>query len=293
MDIVHHALIGGVGFVVLSTNDQELAGMAFVAGSVVPDLDVAFMIFGKRFYLRNHQGPTHSIFLSPILALLISLPVLIPIGFNWPVYLAALLGLWLHVLLDLANTYGIALYWPVRRDRRSLDALFFIDAVTLSLTAAFYIQALWFPWAAVAYLYASLFVSYVIFKYFLHAKVMDDLKCAYAIPSSINPFSFFILSLHETAASAFIYNAWSRKEGDKQTYEAPEQKYVEMAEKSEVFRDMRRITKYFFITDVTSNEAGTSITGQDIGVRNFGGRFGRTVLKFDQNDELIDEMASI
>jgi hypothetical protein len=40
MDTVHHALIGGAGFLVAATHQQELAGAAFLAGSVFPDLDV-------------------------------------------------------------------------------------------------------------------------------------------------------------------------------------------------------------------------------------------------------------
>ena len=110
MDIVHHALIGGTGFLALSTADQELAGMAFVAGSVFPDLDVVFMAFGKRFYPRYHQGPSHSLLLSPLYALIIISPVLMSPGFLWPVYIAALFGLWLHVILDFTNTFGITLF---------------------------------------------------------------------------------------------------------------------------------------------------------------------------------------
>lgn len=122
MGIAHHALIGGAGFVALAAQDHELAGMAFVAGSVFPDLDVAFMAMGKRFYLRNHQGPTHSFVMAPLYALLVSSPVIVFLGFDWPTHVAALLGLWLHVLLDFTNTFGITLWWPVWRGRRSLDS---------------------------------------------------------------------------------------------------------------------------------------------------------------------------
>ena len=89
MDIAHHALIGGAGFVALAAQDHELAGMAFVAGSVFPDLDVAFMAMGKQFYLRNHQGPTHSFVMAPLYALLVSSPVIVFLGFDWPTYVAA------------------------------------------------------------------------------------------------------------------------------------------------------------------------------------------------------------
>ena len=73
MDIVHHSLIGGSGFLIASAVDQPLAGTAFVMGSVFPDLDVVFIILGKRFYLRNHQAITHLLFLAPVYSLVIYL----------------------------------------------------------------------------------------------------------------------------------------------------------------------------------------------------------------------------
>jgi membrane-bound metal-dependent hydrolase YbcI (DUF457 family) len=84
MDIAHHTLIGGVGYMAITGGSHEplmvAAGSAFVAGSVLPDLDVFLMVFGKRFYLRHHQGLTHSLMLSPLLALLISLPIAYALG---------------------------------------------------------------------------------------------------------------------------------------------------------------------------------------------------------------------
>ena len=67
--------MGGVGFAVLASGGHELAGVSFVAASVFPGLDVFFMIFGKKYYLKAHQGPTHSLLLSPIFALLLCFPV--------------------------------------------------------------------------------------------------------------------------------------------------------------------------------------------------------------------------
>lgn len=66
-----------------------------------------------------------------------------------------------------------------------------------------------------------------------------------------------------------------------------------MAEKSQVFRDMREISKYLFITDATQGPSGTTLVAHDLGVRNFGGRFGKTVLTFDHDGGLVDEMAHI
>ena len=137
MDLVHHAIIGGIGFTALSSGDHELAGIGFMAGSVFPDLDVAFMAFGKRVYLKNHQGPTHSLVLSPLFALLIAYLLTIPFGFEWIVVLATLMGIWIHSLLDYMNTYGICLLWPLNKKKCSLDAVFFITPYHGSLHVDF------------------------------------------------------------------------------------------------------------------------------------------------------------
>lgn len=66
-----------------------------------------------------------------------------------------------------------------------------------------------------------------------------------------------------------------------------------MAETSALFRDMQRITRQLFITEISEDMDGTRIIAQDIGVRNFSGRFGRTELLFDRKGTLINEMAHI
>ncbi|MCW8964777.1 MAG: metal-dependent hydrolase, partial [Gammaproteobacteria bacterium] len=142
MDIVHHAFIGGAGFLVAATHDQPLIGAAFVAGSVFPDLDVFFMVLGKRFYLRNHQGITHSLLLSPLFAALLCIPLWLLPG-DKPgllLWLAAWCGLVAHVMLDWFNTYRIELFGPFSSKRFSLDAVFFIDSVALLFTALFYLS---------------------------------------------------------------------------------------------------------------------------------------------------------
>ncbi|CAH1208482.1 hypothetical protein NTGBS_780002 [Candidatus Nitrotoga sp. BS] len=44
-------------------DDVPIARVAFIAGSMFPDMDALFMVFGKHYSLRHHQSITHSIFL--------------------------------------------------------------------------------------------------------------------------------------------------------------------------------------------------------------------------------------
>ncbi|MFC1858123.1 metal-dependent hydrolase [Thermodesulfobacteriota bacterium] len=293
MDIVHHTLIGGAGFIAGVGGGNELAGAAFLGGSVLPDLDVFFMIFGKRFYLRNHQGPTHSLILSPILAAMIAGPLLYLSEFNVTIVAAALFGLWAHIFLDWINTFGISLFWPLTPKRFSLNAVFFIDLPAWLITLGFYAHYFFRGNRGVAYAYGLIFSLYVFLRIMLYLYVRRKLDSTLIVPSSFNPFGFFVLQETGNGIETYYYNFITRIITDRDTYQAPSKKYVEMAEKSKVFRDISKIMKYFQITDVSEDHGGTTIVAHDLGIRNFGGKFGRTILKFDQDGALESETANI
>jgi membrane-bound metal-dependent hydrolase YbcI (DUF457 family) len=294
MDIVHHTLIGGAAFLVAASHDYPVAGAMFVMGSVFPDLDVFFMLFGKRFYLRHHQGITHSLPLSPLYAMLLSLPLLLlPEAWSWLAVLAAWAGLVLHVLLDWFNTFRIALLAPLSKRRYSLDAVFFIDSVALLLTAAFYGLYAYADWPAAAHAYPLLFAAYFAGKWLLRRRVAKILQARYVIPSALNPFAFYILAESPAGLHTFLYNALSGKRREQRDYALAAPEYYQLAERSLVFEDMRRITRAFHITAVTADQSGTEIHAADLAIRNFGGRFGKTLVKFDAQGKLIHEMANI
>ncbi len=293
MDIVHHSLIGGAGFLVAASHQQELCGMAFLLASVFPDLDVVFMAFGKRFYLKNHQRITHSLILSPLYALLVASPFLFLVGFDWTIVASALLGLWVHIGLDLSNTFRIGLFSPFLSRRLSLDAVFFIDAVALALTGLFYLCYGVLHIEQAATIYPALFAGYVAAKAILQKRIKTKLGCAYAIPSSLNPLEFYILELDGEHVTTYLYNAATHRRWDLRRLEPIPMKYRQLAEKSPLFNDMRRILRHLRIVDVAETEAGTVVHAADLAIRNFGGKFGETRLSFDKAGELIDEVANI
>jgi membrane-bound metal-dependent hydrolase YbcI (DUF457 family) len=293
MDIVHHAMIGGVGFSVLASNNQEIAGAALLGATVFPDLDAFFILFGKRFYLRKHQGPTHSLILSPLFAFLLSLPFMYFFGFDVSLIVASLFGLWLHAFLDLTNTFGISLFWPLNSKRYSYNAIFFIDLPAWIMTIGFYAFFYFFKTRIIFYMYISLFSFYVLCKFLLHHHIQSTLQCELAVPSSNNPFEFFILEKTGASVKTYQYNALSKRITNTELYDAPPKEYEQMASKSQVFRDLAGITKYLYITNISQDREGTTIVARDLGVRNFGGKFGTTTLRFDGQGKLIDEMANI
>ena len=293
MDVAHHAIIGGIGFTALSSGDHELAGIGFMAGSVFPDLDVAFIAFGKRAYLKNHQGPTHSLVLSPLFALLTAYLISIPSGFEWIVVFATLMGIWIHSLLDYINTYGICLLWPLNKKKYSLDAVFFIDTVSWVIICGFFAGWYFYGFKPALYVYLLLFGGYASFKLVLQRTVKEKLRCKFAIPSSINPFDFYILEDRGNSIKTYLHNVLTKKTGRTVYHDNPSDKHVKLASKSRIYNDMLKIATYLYITDAHEDHEGTTIIARDIATRNFGGKFGRTTLKFNKDGELIYEMANI
>lgn len=292
MDVVHHTLIGGAGFAVAAAHSQEIAGIAFIAGSVFPDLDVFFMLFGKRAYLKNHQGVTHSLLLSPLFALLVALPLFFLFDPSPAYAIAAMLGIWLHVALDLMNTFRIAILFPIKK-RSSLDAVFFVDATALLITAAFYLA--WYLQMApqAAYVYGMVFFMYVFAKFFLHRQVIDRTGATLAIPSSLNPFGYFLLTERADSICTEYYNFLTGRSTDVRQWNPPPDRIDDLASTSRVFNDMKAITRVFRVTDYFEDATGTTIHAADLGIRNYGGKFGRTVLRFDRDGMLLDEVANI
>jgi inner membrane protein len=295
MDVVHHAFIGGAGFLTASAFGHELAGFSFLAASVFPDLDVLFMLFGKRFYLKHHQSITHSLLLAPIYAALLGagLAYGFDVSFGWALFSGSLAGLVFHIVLDWSNTFRISLFLPATFKRYSLDAVFFIDGVAWGFTGLFYLLYGYFRIEPVLYLYPLLFFGYLTAKFFLHRHVVEDLKPLYAIPSSLNPFEFYVLENSGDNLVGYLYNAFRKTIRKKRRYPPVPEEYIDMASRSPVFRDMHHILRELHITDVSRNEAGTMIQARDIAVRNFRGRFGRTELEFDKDGRLVHEVANI
>lgn len=295
MDIVHHALIGGVGFVALAAQQQELAGLGFLAGSVFPDLDVAFMAGGKRFYLRHHQGPTHSLpgalFYAALLA---ALPAL-QLGWDWALYAGLLAGLCIHVLLDLSNTFGIQILWPLSPRRFCFDAVFFIDTVAWGLTLGFFALTLSgaVPPGTAAIGYAALFVAYVVAKFILQRRTKRQLGVDFAVPTAFNPFGFLLFSKRNDKLKTATYNALTGNLSEEGELPEAAPEVSELARKSVVFRDMQAILRGLQITRAESSPEGTTVIAQDLAIRNFGGKFGRTELRFDTDGKLVHEMAHI
>lgn len=137
MDPITHAVVG-LSIAVLAGEPLTLSNPAIigcVAGAVIPDGDIIMQLKGDYAYLKNHRGASHSIPMmfvySGVLTGLLSL------FFGdialWKVFLVTLLGCFSHIALDITNSYGAQIFWPLNKKRITLDLLLIYDPMLILL----------------------------------------------------------------------------------------------------------------------------------------------------------------
>jgi inner membrane protein len=139
LDNLAHTLIGiGVARSGLSRRFGAGTTATIALASNLPDLDVLWTIVDPwdRFMMRRTH--THAIVALPVLASLVALAL----GRRyrdqpWRVLFGlSALGIALHLLFDLVNSFGVVLLWPFTLRRFELGSLFIIDPWIWGLTLA-------------------------------------------------------------------------------------------------------------------------------------------------------------
>ena len=269
-------------------------GMGFLFGSVLPDLDVVFVALGKSRFLRLHQGVTHSPLgiagLSLAFCLVLSWLGGIPF---WPMMAGSVAGMAVHVALDLMNTFGVRLFWPLRR-RFSLDAFFFIDiyALTASCLA---VAALLTSYDATSVVsaWALAVVSYAGLRALVRLRIVQRHGLKTAVPSGINPGSWFVTrvdgdgSVECGIASCFRPDVrWLRR------YPGPDPALLDILRTGPVYGDLEHALKLFIPVSVISDGTGTTVVSRCVAVPNFGNGYGLTTSRIE-NGRVTDEVSAI
>lgn len=135
MDPITHAVVG-LGIAVLAGEPLTASNPAIigcVAGAIIPDGDIIMQLKGDYVYLKNHRGLSHSIPMMFVYAGALT-------GLLWLVFgnialfkvlLFALLGCFSHIALDITNSYGAQILWPLNKKRITLDLLLVYDPVLI------------------------------------------------------------------------------------------------------------------------------------------------------------------
>jgi inner membrane protein len=95
-----------------------------VIAANIPDVDIVSWAGGTLTYIEYHRGIAHSLIAAPIWALVL---ILLFRSRNWFSYLACLVGVFSHLLLDWTNTYGIRMLLPFSSRWLHLDITDVVD----------------------------------------------------------------------------------------------------------------------------------------------------------------------
>jgi inner membrane protein len=122
---------------------SRLALPILVVSGVVADLDLLSYFGGANFYLRVHDTLFHSLLGSVMVAFAVALAFWIPGRRNpksplrfGPVFLLCVIGMAAHLILDLATTSGVQLFWPFSGRWFAWDFLADIDIWILAILLA-------------------------------------------------------------------------------------------------------------------------------------------------------------
>lgn len=136
MDPLSHGLIGLTLYA--SQNVTVFTGPAClgaVIGAMAPDLDIIAKIKGDYAYYNHHRVESHSIpgVLGLSLAITLGLSLFFPSMNGIQVFLWSLVGGLSHILFDFLNSYGVALLYPFKKTKYSLNLLMIYDPVLIAI----------------------------------------------------------------------------------------------------------------------------------------------------------------
>jgi membrane-bound metal-dependent hydrolase YbcI (DUF457 family) len=294
VDIVHHGIIGLAGALIAHHAGSPELAAGFLFGSILPDLDVAFMVLGKAQFLRFHQSITHSFLVLPILSLgFASLLFDLLEADLLSVFLGCLAGASIHVGLDAMNTFGVRALWPLKR-RFAFDLFFFID-LPLLFSSGIALAAIWLlqvDWVAVAG-WASVVAAYGLSRAYWHSKVLRCSGADIAIPSGILPLTYFLTRRTGSGFELGLCEGWNCRTRWTNTHSiVVERQELDVLQSSSTYRDLSAALRLFVPVDVKRVGKGWRITSRCIAVRNFNNRYGEHVADI-QDGKLIHEDARL
>ncbi len=207
MDTISHGIAGSILARAASRRPEARAALLFGAvAAMFPDLD--FLFFSSRLqYLRDHRSWSHSFVYLPLFALglaAIARLVFRKAGFA-VLWLFCAVGIASHILFDWITSFGTQFFYPLSRERYSLDWVFILDPVfsailllTLAGTLAFRARARGLAAAGSALLFAYIGLCAVEHRRALKIwKALDRPPAGStvaALPQFLSPFRWLGLS---------------------------------------------------------------------------------------------------
>lgn len=180
MDTLSHALIGVAVAAGLSGQPITLDNpiyWATVIGAQAPDFDVVALLRGNVAFLRQHRAFSHSIPGVAMWSLLITAAIHLVAPHQSTLIQTlgwAFAGTLSHIAIDFFNTHGIALFWPICKERKSSRLLNVFDPLLLISMLGLYIFNL--PAQELSAATFALIISYITARLYLRRRATIWLK---------------------------------------------------------------------------------------------------------------------
>ncbi|MDJ0806736.1 MAG: metal-dependent hydrolase [Gammaproteobacteria bacterium] len=216
MDTLTHALLGGL-LVRAVTPDKGWSGKAshgtavWVGGlaAAFPDIDyLSFWLNPLLFLADWHRGPTHSLLMAPVWALLMSLLFarVLQNALSWrSIYVISLLALLSHIVSDCITAFGTQIWWPLSDLRVAFSTTFFIDPYFSFVVLAGLILSITLPRPGLsARLGLLVLTGYLTGQAILQQQarsigeayiqsIKHEQSTAHALPQPLSPFNWMII----------------------------------------------------------------------------------------------------
>jgi len=252
------------------------ATLALVLASNLPDIDIVFGLQGTAAYLEHHRDISHSILGAPLLALALAgvLRLTLRHARFLPLALCSLLGVAVHVFMDLWTSYGTRVLAPLDRTFYTWDLVFIVDPAILLMLLTTLLVSIRLPQPArVAALGLGLIVFYVGARAVLHAQALETgiarvpgggvVKAA-ALPDPLEPFRWRFLA--DTGSAYWMGEVRLREPASalRKRQKLPETAVVTRARESSGVAGIFLAFSSFPWFEVAASEGGTEVVFRDL-----------------------------
>ncbi|MCG3412934.1 metal-dependent hydrolase [Staphylococcus massiliensis] len=199
MDTATHIAIG-VGLTAIATQDPSMHDnfpaimTTLVAGSLIPDIDTVTKLKNNATYISNHRGVTHSIPFTILWPLILTLLIFTFFHDVHPmhVWLWAQLAVFLHVFVDIFNSYGTQALRPLSNKWIQLGIINTFDPIIfIILLIGIVLWSIGFHPYLVFFPILGILVAYYIIRYIIQQSIRK--KALGLIDNSDKPVKVFVI----------------------------------------------------------------------------------------------------
>lgn len=290
MDPITHTL---TGLAVKQVGFNKKASIAIVIiASLLPDIDYITRIWGADVLLRYHRGITHGIGALFLFPLILAFLFKNKCGF-WYSFILSFIVYGLHILFDLANSYGTRILSPLDFNLYGLDIVFIIEPwLTIPLLVSLIAGILNKKRAPVIAICALLLISIVfVSRYYLQMEAKRFLKTTVdaniymILPLPNDFFTWAYLAQTKESSELGVVDLFSKRVLVAERFNNKKDPLIEASKEHKVVKNFL----YFARTphaDVIKEGDGATVIWRELRYAYLAGNRFMVKVKFDKNGNI-------